>query len=1356
MTTATNGNTNGSAKLPIEDYKAEILGCDAPYLIIEAETGSGKSTMVPQWYHALGNRVLVTEPLIETVIGTSEYVAQLMGVRFGGTVGYRTAKQRKDSPETAILFCTDGLALVHELAGHNRFDVLVIDELHEWNTNQSTLEAWAWKHLQAGESPFKKIVVLSATLESDELSRKRGNAPVFKVPGRQFEIVDRPKGGSIEADISKLVSEGYDVLCFQPGKAEIEKTINGLNGLNAELIPFHGQLERAEKDRAYHRYDRPKVVVSTNALETGRTLLPSPGRKLAVVDSGMERRVELVNGIEGLYLRPIARARGKQRRGRTGRVSEGVYLDHCPTTERADYPVPEILRTRLDQTVLRLAIIAGYDATELPFFQELPANAIANAKKSLVGLGAFDANGKVTEIGRRINRLPVDVHIARMVIEAERLGVVDNVVTVAACLTVDGIRDRSGNWRTLTKEKESDLLAERDVFEAMRETRGVDFREVGVFGKALFQAREVRRQLTDALRSGGVRFLGSSKDRTDILKAICAGMVDHLYQRTGWYGYRNGGNDGERELGRESVLKQIYPEPDWIVGQPFDLEITNRRGRKQTLRLITLATKVDPSWLLEVAPQLAATKRRNYRFSTDTQAVMCDMVHIFNGQEVKVEIVPAEQCPEATQALAAGFASQMVAATDAAVKVLNAELTELQARSAGAVRGPLSQSEIAEIISARLGDAYTLAQVAERDVDLSLPRSLFVSDADVEQIRAVNPDAVMIGDTEVCDVAYKFQPKSWYNEAKQTVTVKVSVATINAVDQAAVEHLIPSGTAYTLQLGDEGYTAISGTDVAELRKQIEARRLELAWEEAFRRTSPDTTVTVKGLEPLPELPEPTTYDAVTGALAHPALYAYYGSWYQKWFRTREEAEQSQAAAEKAKATLDAEEDERRHFDQRVSEANAELAVVTDLVAQIDLEKFQSYGLSDKEAGKSYWSSEERLSHRLEQAKGLLTEDRYYGRKPQPTKALELLATLKARVEQALEHFRANETKRPEAETALALAQEERQAIAEFYREDLLSYSEDREVESLMTKATEAFEKDDYVTALSLYEELTARTAELRTKAEVGLRQKEELKKSANDRLRSLLATCPVCNSPMCEEQPEWDNQIRIRLVCRNTNLHPIDRVVWAQSNSGLTQYDYAVLATVRPEGTYKSRDQIASVNIYTDGTVTAEWYPTDDTRPFERTNYVTDVILTPEAWQAKARERYEAERQYAEEQVSNGYWFRLQFREGRHPQTGEVQWEAGSKRVKYVLDRHSQTPTLGETYYVSQVRELVNTGTFRLIVVRLEPPYPEHYTAPSTTDKAVAEPTKAKKKATEESSQDEIAVAQAQLEALKARFNRAK
>ncbi|MBD3311013.1 MAG: DEAD/DEAH box helicase [Candidatus Magasanikbacteria bacterium] len=800
----------GINDLPIVDFKDEIMGSSAPYIIVEAETGSGKSTMVPQWFHELDMSVLVTEPLIETVIGTSEYVAQLMGCEFGSTVGYRTGSSRCDSRETDVLFCTDGLALVRELSGHNRFDVLVIDELHEWNTNQSTLEAWAWKHLQAGDSPFQKIVVLSATLNSDELSRKRGNAPVFKVPGRQFPIEDRRAGSSIEADVKSLVAEGHDVLVFQPGANEIRETIQTLERMevNAELIPFYGKLSREDKTRAYRSYGRSKVVVSTNALETGRTLVPSPGRKLAVVDSGLEKRVELDNdGIEGLYLEPIAKAKAMQRRGRTGRVGEGIYIDHCPSAGRPAYPVPEILRTRLDQTVLRLAC-HGYDATELPFFHELDMSVIAEAKRALQALGAMREDGDVTKTGRLMSRLPVSVGQARMIIEADKRGVVDDVITIAAILNVKGICDRTGAWRAYTVEKRSDVLVELDLWQAARGKRNRELRDMGIFAKDYQRARQIRRKLVDVLRQHRVK-LGSSGDREEILKSVCAGMVDHLYKfshtdRMGnWY--VNGGSSTARLLGNQSV---VDGGPDWLVAIGFN--VPTRKGG--TLPIVTQVTAVEPMWLAEVAPQLVEVKTGlSPRYDQEKDLVTSVTEMYFNGQKVREERVDDPTHPEAARL----FAQYLASRNDVEPMCSNCRqanrMKELNIR-AGEDIFPVP--DMASFYQERLNGARSIQEI-EPGTSLRLPT---LDEELVKMVMDENPDTIQLLGEELT-VEYR-APYYGQPRAPRVKLTDELVSTNRWLELPDEGVWLPSGRSVELVVSFGHYNELSGTDIPKLKVEM--------------------------------------------------------------------------------------------------------------------------------------------------------------------------------------------------------------------------------------------------------------------------------------------------------------------------------------------------------------------------------------------------------------------------------------------------------------------------------------------------------------------------------------------------------
>ena len=654
-------NIRGEGRnLPIAPYKSEILRLLAEHgiVILEAETGSGKSTQVPQFALEAGYRIVHTQPRRLAARSVAQRVAWEIGEKLGETIGVRTRDDNTVGPGTRCLFVTDGLALIRELMGAGDHDLLILDEVHEWNENMEVLVAWV--KLQREQGTDFKVVVMSATMESKALSDHFGGAPVVSVPGRTYPVTDQRSGRELVADVADLLKQGRNVLVFQPGKAEIAKTIDELgrvSGLSAEILPLHGELTPDEQAACFRHYGRPKCVVSTNVAQTSVTIDDID----AVVDSGMERRIELVDGVEGLYLKPISYADGKQRKGRAGRTKPGIYIDHCGAAGRPEFPKAEILRKRLDQTVLRLAE-AGFDAEELPFFHQPDRREIHDAKRTLKALGCFDTEGRVTQIGRLVNRMPVSVQYARMVVEAERLGVVDDVLTIAAILEIGEItarKDRDGRdishlWRKLVGgESESDLIAQLKVFEAASVMSKDEMRDNGVHTKAFFQAKDARRHLADSLR-GKVREFRSSGNRAHILRAVCAGMVDHLFKYE--FGSYKNGDSVSRELGKESVVRGA----DWLVGLPFDLQIQTRRGN-MTLRLIRMATKVDPAILAEVAPQLTEKKTGlNPRFDSNQDCVVSTTEHWFNGARTREETVRDADHPQASTIFAEWLAAEMI------------------------------------------------------------------------------------------------------------------------------------------------------------------------------------------------------------------------------------------------------------------------------------------------------------------------------------------------------------------------------------------------------------------------------------------------------------------------------------------------------------------------------------------------------------------------------------------------------------------------------------------------------------------------------------------------------------------------
>ncbi|MEK7570114.1 MAG: helicase-related protein [Patescibacteria group bacterium] len=643
--------------LPISQYREEIVATvkENPVVIITAATGAGKSTQVPQFLLASGHTILVTEPRRLAARTVAQRVAEEYNVQLGTNVGYRTSLERQDGPATQCLFCTDGLALVRELMGYGNRDILVIDEAHEWNMNIEILVAWSrW---QIAKGAKFKVIIMSATMDTARLSEYFEGAPIIVVPGKQFVTEEENAYTSLNEDVRRLLIQGRNVLVFQPGKAEIRETVDYVGALadvSAVVLPLHGDLSPQEQALCFARYTQPKCIVATNVAQTSITIDDID----AVVDSGLERRTEWVNGVEGLYLRPISLADREQRKGRAGRTRPGVYIDHCSAQTRPAYPVPEIMRSRLDQTVLRLLRV-GIDIEELECFHQPPKKEIQEAKRMLRALGCLGERDEVTAIGERVAFLSVSVPYARMIIEAESLGVVDDIITIAAILEEGGMitRGTGRGWRSawsnaIRADSESDLLAQLSIFKKAHnyDVDQLKMRHIRI--QSYRRVQEIRRRLCASLKNS-LGTLSSTGNKTNIIRAICAGMVDHLYFRESQRFFVD--SDGQRrELAHESLLMRESPE--WIVGLPKDIEPRNG-PRSSVRRIIQLATKVDPMVLMDVAPQLIRRTQNDHPvYDPQHDATILQSLVHFNDQLISTEVKLERDHPDGTATLATWLA----------------------------------------------------------------------------------------------------------------------------------------------------------------------------------------------------------------------------------------------------------------------------------------------------------------------------------------------------------------------------------------------------------------------------------------------------------------------------------------------------------------------------------------------------------------------------------------------------------------------------------------------------------------------------------------------------------------------------
>ncbi len=580
-------------RLPVDDLAprfAEALA--AGPVVVSAPTGTGKSTQVPRWAAARG-RVLVVEPRRVACRALAARVAELEGERLGEGVGYVVRAERKATPATRIVFATPGVVLRWLAAGPLAdFATVVLDEFHERSLDLDLLLALL---LERGRH---RLVVMSATLEAERLARHLG-AAVLRAEGRRFPVETRhvpgraflPEVRGLEDRIlealGRAADDPGDVLVFLPGKAEIAAAAARLAGRrDLEILPLHGGLSLEEQSRVFSRPAKRRVVLATNVAETSLTI-PGIG---VVIDSGLVRRTRYHNGRGFLTLLPVARDSAEQRAGRAGRTAPGVcYRLWSPEAILTETTPPEIHREALEPLVLAAAA-CGARVEDLPFLDPPKPYAVEAARESLGRLGALDPAGRITERGRRLFGLPLDAPLGAILVEAERLGCLEDAVDLVAALAVGRPLFRGPPRGDPLREEGCDAVA---LVRAVREARPERDR---VHGPALAEARAVRRELRAAMGlEGAAPRAGGPADRKALALAVLRAdpRAAHVARRrkkfTAW---ANG--EAEAALAEGSAV-----DP----GEHRCLAALEVRavgtGYRKTRLVISAAMPVPPAWLVE-------------------------------------------------------------------------------------------------------------------------------------------------------------------------------------------------------------------------------------------------------------------------------------------------------------------------------------------------------------------------------------------------------------------------------------------------------------------------------------------------------------------------------------------------------------------------------------------------------------------------------------------------------------------------------------------------------------------------------------------------------------------------------------
>lgn len=612
--------------LPISSYEEVIVKAvqEHAFTIICAETGSGKSTQVPQYLSKHYSKVIVTEPRIMAAKTLAKRVSDETSTTLGEEVGYRTGYDKCYSKSSKILYCTDGFQLVNTIFNEDceTEKVLIIDEVHTWNIAIETLVAYC-KFMK--DTWNTKVVIMSATMETEKLADFFGKdiTKVVNVPGKLFdvEVEERSEYDFIDT-IKESINSSKNVLVFVSGKKEINYVIEELKGENATLLPLHAELDWEEQKKCFMEYCNSKVIVSTNVAQTSLTIPDID----VVVDSGKEKISTESDGIQGLTEVDISLADIAQRKGRAGRTKNGRYIlcSNTPMKYREEYSVPEIQRSILDKVVLQLTTI-GLDAEKLEFFHQPSKNSISAAKMTLSKLGAIDESGNITEIGEKMAKIPVSARLSRMIVEAEKYEATEQVIIISAIVEMGGLLKRKVPYSNFTTENTSDILAELDVWNFIKKKGYINFEEYGINKKNFFKITEHIKKLREAI--GGVVELKATEDRKAILMSCLTGYVSSIFVRDNWDGNYYGEDGNRSKLNNNSCIR--FKEPKFIVGTAIRLE---------DFQLINFATEVNGEDLLGILPASKIKESSETSYDAQQDAVQIVTSYSFGSYELKREV----------------------------------------------------------------------------------------------------------------------------------------------------------------------------------------------------------------------------------------------------------------------------------------------------------------------------------------------------------------------------------------------------------------------------------------------------------------------------------------------------------------------------------------------------------------------------------------------------------------------------------------------------------------------------------------------------------------------------------------------
>ena len=642
--------------LPVSQRKAEIqkLLSEHQVIVVAGETGSGKTTQLPKMCLELGfgNLGMIghTQPRRIAARSVAARIAEELETELGGLVGYKVRFNDQISDDTQIKLMTDGILLAEIQNDRflNQYSCLIIDEAHERSLNNDFILGYLKQLLPRRRD--LKLIITSATIDVERFSKHFNNAPIIEVSGRTYpvEVRYRPVVEEDDQDqlqgilnaVDELQAEGRgDILIFMNGEREIRDTAEALQKQNlkhTEILPLFARLSAQEQNKIFHPSGLNRIVLATNVAETSLTV---PGIKY-VIDPGTARisRYSYRTKVQRLPIEPISQASANQRKGRCGRVSEGICIrlySEEDFNSRPEFTDPEILRTNLASVILQMTALGLDNIEAFPFVDAPDKRHIQDGIKLLEELGAFEIvrtkageKRQLTAVGRQLSQLPVDPRLAKMLLCAVSQGALHEVMIIVAALSIQDPRERPQEKQQASDEKhrrfadkKSDFLAFLNLWcylqEQQKELSKNQFRRQCqkdfLNYLRIREWQDIYHQIRLTVREMGLPINSEKAEYQQIHTALLSGLLSHIGLKE---------VEKQQYLGARNAHFAIFPnsvlfkkQPKWVMAAEL-VETSKLWGR--------MVAEIEPEWIEPLAEHLIKKSYSEPRWSKSRGAVIAD------------------------------------------------------------------------------------------------------------------------------------------------------------------------------------------------------------------------------------------------------------------------------------------------------------------------------------------------------------------------------------------------------------------------------------------------------------------------------------------------------------------------------------------------------------------------------------------------------------------------------------------------------------------------------------------------------------------------------------------------------------